>query len=123
MIKNIIENSIIYFCSSQKVTKEKVTQFLTDCRVFIESEDQSDEFPILYFYCNWALHPNVDRNPFLYTIIGGISKKFSGVGDYDIVPILEITKLISESIAFITMILEQRKIQLQVSPEFISKLI
>lgn len=123
MIKNTIENSIISFVRSQKVTKEKVTQFLTDCRVFIESENKSDEFFILYFYCNWALHPNIDRNPFLYTIVGEISKKFSGGGDYNIVPVLEITRLISESLAFISMILDQRKMQIQVSADFISELI
>jgi hypothetical protein len=107
--------SIIEFVKSQQISKENVTQFMTDCRTIIESSNQKVKYPILYFYCNWVLHPNIDRNPFLYDILGEINFKLSGVENFHVATVLKITKLIQEIAEFVTDMFQSERIMIMTS--------
>ena len=113
--------SIVEFVKSQQISKENVTQFMTDCRTIIESSNQKEKYPILYFYCSWILHPNIDRNPLLYSILGEINFKVSGVENFHVAPVLKITKLIQETAEFITDIFQSERIM--ISTSYLTRLI
>lgn len=104
MINSIVTKSIIDFVNSKEITKEKTTQFLADCRNVIESTKKQEIYPTLYFYCIWALHPDIDRNPFVFKVLEEMSCEASGIGEngtYNISNKLRIFKLIDEIIDII----------------------
>jgi hypothetical protein len=48
-------------------------QLLRDIRSLIVFDKQEDNYKTLYFYCNWAAHPIIDRNKELYPFLEKIS--------------------------------------------------
>lgn len=104
MINSIVTKSIIDFVNSNDITKEKTTQFLADCRSIIESTKKQEIYPTLYFYCIWALHPDIDRNPFVFKVLDEMSCEVTGIGEsgtYNISNKLRIYQLIDELIDII----------------------
>jgi len=41
--------------------ESNVVFILTRIRKYLELTEQRDTYPYLWFYCNWALHPKIDR--------------------------------------------------------------
>jgi len=115
MIIELTRLSIVEFVKFQQISKENVTQFMTDCRTIIEFSNQKEKYPVLYFYSNWVLHPNIDRNHFLYSILGEINFKLSSVENFHVAPILKITKLIQEITEFITDMFSSERIMITTS--------
>ena len=103
MIDNKLKHSIIAFINSKNITKENVTQFMSDCRNLLEYNKENEKYPTLFFYCNWLLHPNIDRNPFMFAILGDLSMGLSGTGKnsgYSVVKMIRIKELINDIINF-----------------------
>ena len=64
----------------EPIEKEKdVVYILAEIRKILESNKIKSTFPILNFYCNWALHPEIDKTssirPMLEKIEQGILNK------------------------------------------------
>lgn len=121
MIDEILKRSIAEFALKQVVTKETVTQFLSDCRSLIEFQKTQDDFSTLYFYCNWSLHSNIDKNQYVYEFLGNISECFSGVNNYNIAPYFKLWPLTENILDIISITLPQ--IPFGVSDTFLTKLI
>jgi hypothetical protein len=72
LIKEIDQN-----ISKQKISKNEIGQLLRDIRCLIEFDNQTENYKTLYFYCNWAAHPNIDRNKGLYPLLDKINIGFA----------------------------------------------
>jgi hypothetical protein len=113
MIKRSLTEKIIYIVKSANISDADANLFLSSCRGIIEIDNLKSNFPVLSFYCDWTLHPNIDRNPFLYSILGEISSGYSmggSNGNYSVVKPLKIYELLNELIAFLNLIYEGEKV-------------
>ncbi len=69
---------------NQNISKDDISRnvmgiLLRDIRSLIELDKSKDSFKTLDFYCNWASHPNIDRNNMLYTILEKINIGFTEI--------------------------------------------
>lgn len=112
MIEERLINQIKKIIESENISSSDSNQFISNCRGILESKKIKSRFPILSFYCDWTLHPNIDRNPFLYNILGDISKGYSTngqAGQYSVIPHLKIDKLLNEIFSFLSFINKNEK--------------
>jgi hypothetical protein len=51
------------------ISKNDVGQLLNKIRCLIELENKQAKYKTLFFYCNWIVHPVIDKNKELYSIL------------------------------------------------------
>lgn len=113
MIENRLIEQIKNIIESENITCADSNLFVSNCRGILESNNLKHDFPILSFYCDWTLHPNIDKNHFLYNILGDISKGYSTDGqngEYSVIPHLKIYELLNEIFKFLNFIYKQEQI-------------
>lgn len=76
-IRTHLINEIHQNISKQNISKNDTGQLLRDIRCLIELDNQTENYKTLHFYCNWAAHPNIDRNKGLYPLLEKINIGFS----------------------------------------------
>lgn len=76
-IRTHLINEISQNISNIIISKNDMGQLLRDFRSLIEIDNTTANYKILYFYCNWAAHPNVNRNKELYQILEKINIGFA----------------------------------------------
>lgn len=92
----------------KSLSSRDVVFIMVEVRKFIENEKLEKEFGVLFFYCNWMLHPTIDRNPYRHTIL-------SRVNDYLVNPAARYIHYIPEGSCEIICALNIRTFQSQLT--------
>jgi hypothetical protein len=61
MAKDEIIEKLRKEISKDTFDESHVVYILSRIRKYLELTEQRDKHPFLWFYCNWALHPKIDR--------------------------------------------------------------
>jgi len=57
----LIKNHILEFTLNPSINKENLSFFFTNVRQVIEKENLHSKYPKIHFFCNWLLHPELNR--------------------------------------------------------------
>lgn len=101
-------NSLLPTLRKKSLSNADVMFIMVEVRKFIENEKLEKEFGVLSFYCNWMLHPTIDRNPYRHTIL-------SRVNDYLVNPAARYIHYIPEGSCEIICALNIRTFQSQLT--------
>lgn len=124
MSEEITKARIREFALRQSSRIEEVSFFLTLCRVFLEKTNRKKNsgFEVVVFYADWAAHPDIDRNQFVYKFLGDISTCFSDAEDYNIYRYFKIKTLIENILDVIEMCIMPSE-RIQINSKFIKAVV
>lgn len=108
MAKDEIIEKLRKEISKDTFDESHVVYILTRIRKYLEHTEQRDTYPYLWFYCNWALHPKIDRKLPLpvETMLGDYFRKKDGKQFWDFDHLNEDLKEFLKSVELPTDIVE-----------------
>jgi hypothetical protein len=73
-MKDAISQKIMAIVSKESVTENDQIAFFVWTRHILELNKQKKTYPILNFYCNWVVHPEINRYEMPREILTGLAK-------------------------------------------------